>query len=183
MFFMSRTVWPLAAGSLVVAMGWSQITLAAPDNQMSLQVVADIGGESARPYYVAIGGAGVPEHEGIQVARTAPYSIEDMLPVVTKTLSPGPVERRGLSLPAGFQPLFIVGDDPLSLSWLAARSQHLLEIGATGLAVNAQSAPTLQLLLDAVSGLRIDPVAGDDLAVKLGLSHYPALITHAGVEQ
>ena len=92
MFFMSRTVWPLAAGILVAAMGWSQITLATPDNQTSLRVVADIGGESARPYYVAIGGAGVPEHEGIQVARTAPYSIEDMLPVVTNTLETSPGE-------------------------------------------------------------------------------------------
>lgn len=182
MFLISRAIRHLTTGC-IVTIAWSGAAMAQPEGLPSLIVVADVGGEPARPYFVAIGGSGVPEHEWIQAARTAPYAIDDMLPVETPTLSPGRVERRSLSMPPGFSPLFIVGDDPASLSWLAARGQTLLQMGASGLAVNVQSADSLQMLLDVVPGLRIDPVPGDELANRLELTHYPVLITAAGLEQ
>ncbi len=184
MFSMSSAVMRvLTTGCLVTVMTWSSAAMARPDGLPALTVVADFGGEPARPYFVAIGAAGVSEQEGIQAARTAPYSIADMLPMTTPSLSPGRVERRALSMPAAFQPLFVVGDDPLSQSWLAARGQALMDMGASGLAVNVRSAESLQQLLDLVPGVRIDPVPGDDLAKRLELTHYPVLITSAGVEQ
>lgn len=182
MYLTLHFVRAFAAGCLV-AMSWSCAALAQPAGLPSLTIVADLGGEPARPYFVAIGGAGVSEYEGVQAARTAPYSVDDMLPVSTPSLSPGRVERRTLSMPPAFQPLFIVGDDPLSLSWLAARGPSLSQMGASGLAVNVQTAESLRSLQELVPDLRIDPVPGDDLANRLGLTHYPALITATGVEQ
>ncbi|WP_061289969.1 integrating conjugative element protein [Azotobacter vinelandii] len=163
----------------------------------ALTVLGDLGGEPARPYLVAIEAAGVPEEEGIQFARTTPYSVADLLPVETPSLSPGRVEDRVAALaiptsrgpvaPTAFPPLFIVGDDPLSLEWLALRRDRLAEIGATGLAVNVATEAGLQELIEASGGLRIDPAPGNDLASRLNLEHYPVLITRqsagVGIEQ
>lgn len=52
-----------------------------------------------------------------------------------------------------------------------------------GLVVNVKSAEALAALRALVPGLLLSPVAGDDLAERLGLRHYPVLITATGVEQ
>ena len=41
----------------------------------------------------------------------------------------------------------------------------------------------LRGLLVLLAGLPLAPVASDDLADRLGLRHYPALITATGIEQ
>lgn len=169
--------------SLVVVAISPSVLFAQPAGLPALKVVADRGGEAAQPYFIAIGAAGVVDDHSIAATRSQPYSIAEMLPVVTPALSPGSVDRREIDMPAAFQPLFIVGEDQLSLAWLQARYDRLREMGANGLAVNVQTEQGLEALRKAVPGVRIDPVSGGDLAERLSLTHYPVLITRAGVEQ
>lgn len=105
-----------------------------------------------------------------------------MLPVTSPSLSPGKLTPRSLELP-GLPRLFLVGDDPYSLAWLTQRRAALQQIGAVGLAVEVADAAALQRLRAAASGLTILPISGEDIARRLGLQHYPVLITGSALEQ
>ncbi|WP_353980887.1 integrating conjugative element protein [Salinicola endophyticus] len=160
-----------------------------PQGLPQLTVVADHGGISARPYYVAINGAGVDEGDGFsaqpsQGARSSPpFSEQDMLPIASARLTPGHVQPRQLHLPGGFTPIFLVGDDDLSRRWLAQRGDVLRKAHAVGLVVQVETEAGLQALRQAAEGLELRPVSGDGLAQRLGLHHYPVLISERGIEQ
>ncbi|MBF3324750.1 integrating conjugative element protein, partial [Pseudomonas aeruginosa] len=55
--------------------------------------------------------------------------------------------------------------------------------GAVGLVVNVETVQGLARLRALVPGVALAPVAGDDLAERLALRHYPVLITATGIEQ
>lgn len=160
-----------------------------PPGLPDLEIVADYGGEPARPYYVAIKGADVEEQEGYspqmgpQSHPTEPYGEQDMLPVESEQLTPGQVVARNLDLPGGFTPIFVIGDDALSRQWLDQRGDILRDMNAVGLVVQVENEQGLQALRHAAKGLELRPVAGDGLAERLGLQHYPALISQHGIEQ
>lgn len=173
---------PAMAQTSPITTGMSEADDVAAEMMPALTVVADHGGELARPYYVAIGMAGVAESEGY-VLDPQTISGMDMLPVESRMLIPGVVETRPLELPAGTTPFFLVGDDDLSVSWLEQRGDSLRSIYAVGLVVNVQDGEGIQRLRDAAPGLELRPVSGDDLAGRIGLAHYPVLITPTRLEQ
>lgn len=105
-----------------------------------------------------------------------------MLPVRSELLSPGAVERRVIKAPA-LRPLFLVGDDSQSLDWLRRRVSTLQELGAVGLVVNVESIAALERLRGIAPNIMLSPASGDDLAHRLGIRHYPVLITATGIEQ
>lgn len=121
--------------------------------------------------------AGAPK----PAAALVPWEAE-MLPVVSWSLSPGPVESRAIDAP-GLRPVFLVGDDSLSRSWLRLRRDRLRRLNALGLVVNVASPAGLAELRRLAEGLRLIPVTGDDLAALLGFSHYPVLVTSTYIEQ
>lgn len=147
-----------------------------------LNVIADLGGESAVRFYEAI----QPEHDDNAPAHpnALPATIgeEDMLPVVSHLLTPGQVSARALDLP-GMQPLFLVGDDPTSISWLTANQEKLTELNAVGLVVNVKTLSQLNKLRTLVPELQLLPVPADDLAKRLKINHYPVLMTERGFSQ
>ncbi|MDD2127000.1 integrating conjugative element protein [Pseudomonas monteilii] len=152
----------------------------------TLIVVEDHGGASALPYYEALKlqpRAGLKSPR-IEVPRppAKPFSEADMLPVRSIRLSPGDVPRRTLEAPM-LPPLFLVGDDEHSRTWLLQRASRLQALGAMGLVVNVESAQALAALRALAPGLLLSPVSGDDLAERLALHHYPVLITATGIEQ
>jgi len=49
--------------------------------------------------------------------------------------------------------------------------------------VNVETVQALNRLRSLVPDVPLSPVSGDDLAERLGLRHYPALITATGIEQ
>src|SRR5699024_9573013 len=132
-----------------------------PPGLPDLIVVADHGGTPARPYFVAISGAGVAENEGYspriggQSRPSQSYGESDMLPVTSEQLSPGRVTHRGLDLPGGFTPVFLIGDDALSRQWLAQRGDILREMRAVGLVVQAEDLAALQALRIEAEGLEL----------------------------
>jgi integrating conjugative element protein (TIGR03765 family) len=105
-----------------------------------------------------------------------------MLPVSSPSLSPGEVQPRDLALPA-LTRLFLVGDDPRSLAWLAHNVEQLRQIGAAGLAVQVADMPALERIRRAGPGLTILPISGEDLGQRLSLKHYPVLIRANRLEQ
>jgi integrating conjugative element protein (TIGR03765 family) len=151
-----------------------------------LIVVEDLGGDSALPYYAALNlqpRAGVAPRP-IEIPRPPVdrFSEADMLPVRSIRLSPGTVQRRVIEAP-GLMPFFIVGDDERSRAWLRQRAPRLRELDAMGLVVNIDSVESLSALRALAPGLPLAPVPGDDVAERLGLRHYPVLITATGIEQ
>ncbi|MCC4595443.1 integrating conjugative element protein [Xanthomonas campestris pv. phormiicola] len=152
-----------------------------------LIVVEDHGGVSALPYYQALDlpprqdqppapTLSVPSSEGKS------FSEADMLPVRSERLSPGVEPRRVIRAP-GLTPVFLIGDDDQSRAWLDQRGTALREMNAIGLVVNVASAEALAALRKLVPDLTLSPTAGDDLAQRLNLQHYPVLITATGIEQ
>lgn len=157
-------------------------------NAQPLVIVEDKGGVSALPYYRALNLQTNPSRDvqpsALLEAPVPPagHSEADMLPVRSTLLTPGVVERRVIEAP-GLHPLFLVGDDERSRTWLRQRGDVLREVGAVGLVVNVDSSAALDELRRLAPGLTLSPVAGDDLARRLGIRHYPVLITATGIEQ
>ena len=151
-----------------------------------LIVVEDRGGVSALPYYQALnpqdGGSAVPSAP-IPASRAGNQADAEaaMLPVRSARLSPGDEPQRVIRAP-GLTPLFLVGDDDRSRAWLRQRRAALHDLHAVGLVVNVSTAEALASLRRLAPDLMLSPVSGDDLAERLGVHHYPVLITATGVE-
>lgn len=105
-----------------------------------------------------------------------------MLPVRSAHLAHGDVAPRAIQAP-GFTPMFLVGDDQRSHAWLRQRAPALRELGAVGLVVQVESPQALASLRALAPGLMLAPASGDELAERLGLRHYPVLVTATGIEQ
>ncbi|ONH50905.1 integrating conjugative element protein, PFL_4695 family [Pseudomonas cedrina] len=110
------------------------------------------------------------------------YNEAALLPIRSLSLQPGQVQAKTVDLP-GITALFLIGDDPLSLRWLQQRLPQLQNLGAVGLVVNVESAAALRDLRNLAPGVSLTPMVGDDFASRLGLSHYPVLITATAIEQ
>ncbi|MFB1118464.1 integrating conjugative element protein [Dickeya dadantii] len=150
-------------------------------------VVEDHGGASAMPYYEALNlqarSPNAPRSPvTIPSVQVNPATEADMLPVRSPKLTPGTVARRVIDAP-GLQPFFLVGDDEASHMWLQRQAASLRERKAIGLVVNVENEAGLALLRAITPDLQFAPVAADDLAERLGLQHYPVIITSSGIEQ
>lgn len=154
----------------------------------SLIVVEDRGGVSALPYYQTLNLEPHTRGEAPVVPPMMPPAPSGAngdagrLPVRSLLLTPGTVTRRVIQAP-GLSPIFLIGDDARSRAWLHQRIDTLGRLNAIGLVVNVESSAALDGLRSLAPGLVLVPVSGDDLAQRLGLSHYPALITATGIEQ
>ncbi|MFG3454545.1 integrating conjugative element protein [Stutzerimonas stutzeri] len=144
-----------------------------------LTVIEDRGGEDASRYYEALAGKPAARAQGHPLSQV---SEANMLPVRAQRISPGRVQRREINAP-GLRPFFMVGDDELSRQWLVEHGEALSAMGAVGMVVNVETAERLDQLRALVPELRMLPAAGDDVAGRLGLDHYPVLITAQSVEQ
>ncbi|MEW9897951.1 integrating conjugative element protein [Chitinivorax sp. PXF-14] len=151
-----------------------------------LIVVEGRGGVSALPYYQALnpqdaGPAQPPAATPMPRVDNPSDEEADMLPVRSALLTPGDEPRRVIRAP-GLSPLFLVGDDDRSRAWLRQPRAALQELRAVGLVVNVATAEALAALRRLAPGLTLSPVSGDDLAQRLGIRHYPVLITATGIE-
>jgi len=155
-----------------------------------LIVVEDRGGASALPYYDALNlqpraanGKDAPQAPmPVPKIPVTPVDEAAMLPVRSAKLTPGAVARRVIEAP-GLRPFAVVGDDEASHAWLRRHAAMLRERGAVGLVVNVETAQGLARLRALAPGVPLAPAAADDLAERLGLRHYPALVSATGVEQ
>lgn len=177
---MNHISYALTLGLLATTAAHAQ-TATAP-----LIVVEDRGGVSALPYYQALNpqdadAAATPAPAPMPRIGTPADAEAAMLPVRSVRLSPGDEPRRVIRAP-GLTPLFLIGDDDRSRAWLRQRQAALHDLQAVGLVVNVASAEALASLRRLAPGLVLSPVPGDDLAERLGIRHYPVLITATGIE-
>ncbi|GBQ20244.1 hypothetical protein AA12717_0508 [Gluconacetobacter sacchari DSM 12717] len=145
-----------------------------------LIIVEDHGGAPAQPYYEALTSesAETPPPPFTSPPRTGEGT---MLPVRSTLLSPGDVQPREIQAP-GLTPFFVIGDDERSRQWLRLRAARLRSLHAVGLVVNVATTEALAALRALAPDLLLSPTPGDDLAQRLGLRTYPALITATGIE-
>ncbi|PHM37782.1 hypothetical protein Xmau_03744 [Xenorhabdus mauleonii] len=148
-----------------------------------LNVIADLGGKDASPFYDSINA----EQHDVSLPSAPPFSPDvegeaAMLPVSTPELSPGKITSRSLQLP-GIGALFLIGDDPDSHQWLSQNATTLTKQQAVGLVVNVRDMTGLQALRALVPGLLLSPASGTELARRLQLQHYPVLITDTRLSQ
>lgn len=162
----------------------SGLLLTSFSSEASLTVVGDLGGESTAPFFDAINaGSEQPEESAPELPLPpASLSISDMLPVSTPEMSPGAVASRPLNLP-GMPPIFVLGDDASSRQWLRQHAEVLSHMQATGMVISVRDAQGLNALRQLAPAVSMVPVSGGDLARRLGLKHYPALITATGISQ
>jgi integrating conjugative element protein (TIGR03765 family) len=105
-----------------------------------------------------------------------------LLPIRSPGLSPGNLQTRAISLPLT-RPVFLMGADARSLSWLNEHHQHLIDIGAVGMLVQADTLDDLAAVAAAADGLLILPASASDIAAALQISVYPVLISRDRIEQ
>ncbi|RMM24814.1 integrating conjugative element protein [Pseudomonas syringae group genomosp. 3] len=145
-----------------------------------LTVVEDKGGDSALPYYRSLN----PEPSSVQndlSSQLDPVPAQG-LPVRTTRMTPGTVQGRIINAP-GLQPLFLIGDDETSRRWLQVRGVMLEQMQAVGLVVNVATPERLAVVRSWLPNTLVSPASGDDLSQRLGLNHYPVLITPTAIEQ
>lgn len=152
----------------------------------TLDVVADHGSRPAAAFYDAINNS--PDDHAAAEPGMAPLSVPGRvsdamtLPVQTPELTPGRTEDRSLNLP-GIGALYLVGDDPLSRAWLTENAAGLKALNAVGMVVNVQHEQALRELQALTQNGALSPAPGSELARRLGLSHYPVLITATRLTQ
>lgn len=105
-----------------------------------------------------------------------------LLPIRSPGLSPGVLQTRAISLPLT-RPVFLIGADAGSLRWLTDHHQQLVDIGAIGMLVQADTLDDLAAVAAAADGLSILPASASDIAAALQISAYPVLISRDRIEQ
>ncbi|WP_297203706.1 integrating conjugative element protein [uncultured Pluralibacter sp.] len=149
-----------------------------------LNVIADLGGQDAAPYFEAVNKQ--PGMSTEEIASSPPSLVVQgeaaMLPVFTPELRPGSVADRPLQLP-GIGALFLLGDDALSRDWLKANAGALSEQHAAGMIVNVADMAAVRELRELAPGVSLAPASGSELARRLQIAHYPVLITDTGLTQ
>ena len=121
-----------------------------------------------------------PVLRGTQALSAA--DLERLLPIRSSGLTTGKVEPRILQQPFA-RPFFLIGSDPFSREWLATYRDRLVEIGAVGMLVEAETLDDLRAIAQIANGLPILPASANDIAEALDLVHYPVLITKDSIEQ
>jgi integrating conjugative element protein (TIGR03765 family) len=175
-------VWaPLRVAVLLAAL----LVLSGPAAFGAPQVLYDSGLTWPLAPYLAI----FDEDWGVESpappsAAASGVTLEALLPIRTPEMTPGVVRARGLQAAAtGARPVFLIGADPLSLEWLAAHRERLIELGAVGMLIDADSIEAVRQVATRAEGLKILPASGAELARALGVRHYPVLISAQGIEQ
>lgn len=164
---------------------WAFALLLMPCAQAQLMYAEDRDGNEPQPCY---------RPQELQVDRAIPSDRPEpadfsrfageasMLPVSSARMSPGQVSSRDLNMP-GLPPFFLLGDDALSLAWLAEQANQLRAMGAVGLVVEVADTAALTRIRALAPGLTLLPASGDDIAARLQIQHYPVLITATALQQ
>lgn len=147
-----------------------------------LRVIADLGGESAVRFYEPIQPVHTPDAPVHPNAVPSTIREENMLPVVSHQLSVGKVQPRQFNLP-GAAPMFLLGADDYSRQWLAQNKEKLASVSAVGLVINVQTLSELRALRAIAPELELLPAPADTLSERLGIHHYPVIISAEGISQ
>ena len=167
----------VAAGLTIVLLpviGWAQLTVIFDNG--ATQLLAPF----LEPFAATV--RSPEQHSTSPDTALGAADLASLLPIRSPGLTPGPVEAKSQDRPLA-TPFFLIGTDARSRQWLADNRARLVEIGAVGMLVEAESPGDLKSIADLTAGLPVTPASGTDLAKVLGIHHYPVLITAHGIEQ
>ena len=108
---------------------------------------------------------------------------KSLLPIKTIGMQPGVITNMKRKFPNIERPIFIIGSDELSMSWLKENKEILIEIDALGMLVEVSNIDDLKKIGTLGNGLTISPMNGVQVSEFLGIDKYPILITRDGYEQ
>ena len=166
---------------LIAAIGLLSTTAVfAQTTSAPLIVVEDRGGDSAAVLPVAESSAGSGHTAGPSRGQRGRRRSRHAAGALDATVAGRGAAPRHPG--AGLTALFLIGDDERSRAGCGS-GRRSCELQAVGLVVNVESMAALTALRRLAPGLTLSPASGDDLAQRLGLRHYPVLITSTGVEQ
>ena len=155
----------------------------------ALTVIHDSGETRPLATFLEVFDEGNSQEKGPQISpiprmkqALGAADLERLLPIESRGLTPGRVEPRSTQQPFA-RPFFLIGSDAFSRKWLATHRDRLVEIGAVGMLVEAETLADLRIIAEINKGLPILPASANDIAEALDLSHYPVLITKDGIEQ
>lgn len=169
--------------NLILALTYVGVGLVSGGASAELNVIADMGGQDVKGYFTTQN----------KWSKTKPITtpsnpvayMQSVFPIVTTKMTLGPVgPNEGPDTPSYsvVRPIFIIGDDPTSLKWLATNTDRFVESGAVGLVVNVKT-PARMNAIRAIAGknLMITAVSGDDMAEAMNIQHYPFYMDREGV--
>lgn len=169
--------------SIIITLFFTAGLFLSLSSHAELVVLEDLGGESTQPFFESINDGGFAESNAFDNnTKIVSANYASMLPVRSESITPALFNPIPANLPT-MQPLFLIGDDKLSRDWLNTRIDYLKQLNAVGYIVNIDNEATLNELLALTQGLQVVPTSADDLSQRLGIKHYPALITSTGIEQ
>ena len=103
---------------------------------------------------------------------------EGVFPITTRKLTPAKiVQEKNIYQASMPGPTCIVGADAFSKSWIQKNIQHLQQMNAMCLIVQAKNQDEADELLAMLNGLIVSAGDGDVLADYFHIKHYPVLIT------
>ncbi|POP51567.1 integrating conjugative element protein [Zhongshania marina] len=149
-----------------------------------LTVLTDRGGTAVSTYYYSKEQANSDTEQHLSIPRSG--YMKGIFPIRTTLMSPGEVGADEMpNLPPAYQintPMFIIGDDPVSLQWLQDNSEFLESKRAVGVVVNIETPERMNEIRKMVSTkVPISVAPGDDIARTLGIKHYPFYVDRDGV--
>mgnify|MGYP005863392615 CR=1 FL=1 len=98
-------------------------------------------------------------------------------------LTPGEIKKHCLeAVHFPNYPLFIIGTDQRSFSWVKQNATYLKKIHAFGIVINVEKPSAVQKI-ENQTGLLLTPVQIKGLDSLLGIHHYPVLVYHGWVWQ
>ena len=152
--------------------------------QAGLTVIYDSGNtQPLAPFLGVIEESEVPQEQPAPTNnRLGAADLDTLLPIKSPGLTPGPIQPQAVKRPFT-RPFFLIGSDSLSRQWLSRHRGRLLEVGAVGMLVQAETIADLEAIAQLGQGLQIMPASGSDIAKALGISHYPVLVSRDGIEQ
>ena len=111
--------------------------------------------------------------------------MQQFLTVHSPSLNPGVQPRIAVGKAGAFlpRPIFLVGADEASLSWLASHRTALVTLGAVGLVVEANGEADILKVRRVAGELPLAAGSGEMLAEQFGVRHYPVLIGPEWIEQ
>ena len=119
-----------------------------------------------------------------------PADIRNLLPIQSPGISAGILPKAVRAnhqqtrlAKANPRPFFLVGSDTFSYKWLVARRVELIQMGAVGMVVLAETEEDVRRIADVARGISVTLGSASDIAEALGIQHYPVLITAKGIEQ
>ena len=109
---------------------------------------------------------------------------EGVFPITTRKLTPAKfVQEKNIYQASMPGPTCIVGADALSKSWIQKNIQHLQQMHAMCLIVQAKNQDEADELVAMLNGLIVSAGDGDVLAEYFHIKHYPVLITERVIFQ